>query len=47
MPVLDGIHATRQIKNMFPDIIVIAFSSETESNCIKEMFAAGASEYIF
>lgn len=46
MPVLDGIEATRRIKAQFPNIAIIAFSSETDAYLVHEMMDAGASDYL-
>ncbi len=46
MEVLDGIEATRRIKAQFPNIAIIAFSSETDAYLVHEMMDAGASDYL-
>jgi NarL family two-component system response regulator LiaR len=47
MPVMNGITATRLIRNDFPDIQVIALTSFGEENLIKEVLEAGAISYLF
>ncbi len=44
MPGMDGIEATRQIKERWPDTVVVAFSAFNQGS--DEMLAAGASAYI-
>lgn len=46
MPVLNGIEATRQIKEEFSDTKIIALSNHAEETYIKKMKAAGASAYL-
>jgi two-component system, NarL family, response regulator NreC len=46
MPKMDGITATRHIKNEFPSCKVIAFSMFEQDEAIAQMEAAGASGYI-
>jgi len=46
MPGLNGIEATRQIKNKFPQVKVIALSILSNRELIREMFKAGASAYL-
>jgi DNA-binding NarL/FixJ family response regulator len=46
MPVMDGIEATRVIKQKFPRIGIIAFSMLEEEHLIIEMLEAGAMGYL-
>ncbi len=46
MPVMDGIETTRQIKQHFPAIKVLALTMNNELDAIREMLDAGASGYI-
>ncbi len=46
MPRLDGVSATRQITNTWPDIRVIALSTHHSTVYVKAMLAAGASGYV-
>ncbi len=46
MPGLNGIEATRTIKQEFPDVKVIALSMHTERNIVANMLSAGASAYL-
>ncbi|TYP92154.1 two component transcriptional regulator, LuxR family [Fodinibius salinus] len=46
MPKMDGIEATRQIKNEHPDIKVLALTMMGEDQHIRQMIEAGASGYI-
>ncbi len=46
MPGLNGIEATRTIKQEFPSIKVIALSMYTERNIVADMLSAGASAYL-
>ncbi len=45
MPVLDGISATRQIKETLPDAKVIMLTSQTKPDQVYEAFSAGADGY--
>jgi NarL family two-component system response regulator LiaR len=47
MPIMDGIIATRHIRQDFPDIQVIALTSFGEERLIKDVLAAGAISYLF
>ncbi|MBZ0307567.1 MAG: response regulator transcription factor [Anaerolineae bacterium] len=47
MPVMDGITATRLIRQDFPDIQVIALTSFGEERLIKDVLEAGAISYLF
>ncbi|GAA4311719.1 response regulator transcription factor [Pontixanthobacter gangjinensis] len=46
MPKMDGIEATRKIKQKFPEIKVIAFTMFDQDNAVKQMLNAGADGYI-
>ena len=46
MPVKDGITATREIRERFPYIPIIAFSDYLEDSFITDMLEAGASGYL-
>lgn len=46
LPDIDGIEATKQIKNFNPDIKIIAFTSRNSENDVMEMFLAGADGYM-
>jgi len=46
MPRVNGIDATKMIKSEFPEIKVIALSSNSEEIFVEKMIAAGASEYL-
>ena len=46
MPVMDGIETTRQIKELFPYVKVLALTMNNDLDAIQEMLAAGASGYI-
>ena len=47
MPIMDGIAATRLIRQDFPDIQVIALTSFGEERLIKDVLEAGAISYLF
>ena len=47
MPVMDGISATRLIREKHPDIQVIALTSFDEDDTVKDMMAAGACAFLF
>jgi two-component system, NarL family, response regulator LiaR len=47
MPIMDGITATRLIRQDFPDIQVIALTSFGEERLIKDVIEAGAISYLF
>lgn len=47
MPIMDGITATRHIREEFPDIQVIALTSFGEERLIKDVLSAGAISYLF
>jgi len=46
MPVMDGIEATRQIKQMHPGIGIIALSMFNEDDLVIDMLEAGARGYV-
>ncbi|HHV59298.1 MAG TPA: response regulator/pilus assembly protein [Clostridiaceae bacterium] len=46
MPVLNGLEATEQITNTFPNVIVIIMSVQGESEYLKKAMLNGAKEYI-
>ena len=46
LPDIDGIEATKQIKNFNPDTKIIAFTSRNSENDVMEMFLAGADGYM-
>ena len=45
MPVMDGVEATRHIRDKFPAVVVLAFTAGTMEQ-VDEMLAAGASGYV-
>ncbi len=47
MPGLDGIHATAQIRKLYPQVKIIALTSFTDSNLIQEALEAGVTGYLF
>jgi NarL family two-component system response regulator LiaR len=47
MPIMDGITATRLIRDDYPDVQVIALTSFGEERLIKEVLTAGAISYLF
>lgn len=46
MPNLNGIEATREIRQQAPEVRVIVLSMHSARPCIKEIFRAGASAYL-
>lgn len=46
MPIMDGIQATKVIKNKFPHIKVLALTMFDQHDAIKQMLDAGATGYI-
>ena len=44
MPRMDGVEATKRIKDRWPDLAVVGFSAFDEASA--EMLAAGASAYV-
>jgi signal transduction histidine kinase len=46
MPTMDGIEATRRLKERFPGVGVVALSSHEDQEIIRGMLVAGASGYV-
>ena len=46
MPVMDGIEATKQIKHLFPESMVIAISALDDNESKHKMLAVGAEDYL-
>lgn len=46
MPELDGIAATKKIKELYPDIKILALTMSNDDSHIRQMIQAGASGYI-
>lgn len=46
MPVMDGIDATREIKSLYPDVGIIAYSTFVEGWRVRDMVEAGAKGYL-
>jgi signal transduction histidine kinase len=46
MPFMDGIEATRHLKERFPGIGVVALSGHEDQGVVREMLVAGASGYV-
>jgi DNA-binding NarL/FixJ family response regulator len=46
MPDMDGAEATRQILARFPQVRIVAFSSDSSSESMSRMFAAGVRGYL-
>lgn len=46
MPIMNGIEATKQLKEIYPTINVLAFTMFDQPNAIKKMLKAGAIGYI-
>jgi len=46
MPVMDGITCAQEIRNLYPEIKVLALSMMNDNQFIKQMLAAGALGYI-
>ncbi|MCC7450582.1 MAG: response regulator transcription factor [Anaerolineae bacterium] len=47
MPEMDGIAATRLIRERFPDVQVVALSSDRNPTTLRAMMDAGACRYLF
>jgi two-component system response regulator DegU len=43
---MGGIESTKLVREKYPSVKVVGFSSHSESNCINDMLAAGAQDYI-
>ena len=43
MPLLDGVEATRQIKERWPHVTVFGYTAQAHEDRVKELLAAGAS----
>ena len=46
MPIMDGIEATTQVKELYPDTLVLALSVEEDDHTILKMIRAGAKGYL-
>jgi len=46
MPDLDGVEATRQIRDLLPATHIVALSSDPSAETVEKMFAAGARGYL-
>lgn len=46
MPVLNGLEATKMIRNLYPSVKVLGLTMDNELDSIKDMLEAGASGYI-
>jgi signal transduction histidine kinase len=46
MPFMDGIEATRRLKERFPGVGVVALSGHEDQGVVREMLVAGASGYV-
>ncbi len=46
MPKMDGITATRHLKERFPDIEVVALTGMEDQHAVRDMLVAGASGYV-
>lgn len=46
MPVMDGIDATREIKSLYPDVGIIAYSAFVEGWRVHAMMEVGAKGYL-
>lgn len=46
MPIMDGIETTKHLKELFPDILVLALSVEEDDHTILKMIRAGAKGYL-
>jgi len=43
---VDGVHLTRRIQGLCPDVAIVAVSGEDEPACVKRAFRAGANGYV-
>jgi DNA-binding NarL/FixJ family response regulator len=46
MPKMDGITATRHLKERFPDVGVVALTGMEDQHAVRDMLVAGASGYV-
>ncbi|WP_298330107.1 response regulator transcription factor [uncultured Dokdonia sp.] len=46
MPIMDGIEATAQVKELYPTILILALSVEEDDHTILQMIRAGAKGYL-
>ena len=46
MPIMDGIEATTNLKELYPDVLVLALSVEEDDHTILKMIRAGAKGYL-
>ncbi|WP_396598007.1 response regulator [Dokdonia sp. R86516] len=46
MPIMDGIEATTQVKDLYPTILILALSVEEDDHTILQMIRAGAKGYL-
>ena len=46
MPVMDGVEATRHIRDKFPGVVVLAFTGAGTMKQVDQMLDAGASGYV-
>lgn len=46
MPIMTGIEATRRIKMLMPDVLIIGLTASEDDSTISEMLKAGASGYV-
>ena len=47
MPEMDGIEATREIKERWPDVTVLGYSAAAHAGSVDELLAAGATANYF
>ena len=47
MPVMDGVKATRMIRQTFPDVQIVVLTSTVDFELVKEALKAGAHSYMF
>jgi signal transduction histidine kinase len=46
MPRLDGIEATRRVKALHPEVMIVALTGSDDQHAVREMLVAGASSYV-
>jgi signal transduction histidine kinase len=46
MPRLDGIEATRRLKALHPEVMIVALTGSDDQHAVREMLVAGASSYV-